>query len=114
MSSYVPHIIYSVAITTFSIHLISQKTDIRERQSQITAKLSILESIRDRLQAGERIPAEEMMRLRKLARSANSRYEEEITWKEAMLGKKDIRMSPEWYGPRVLVFLWLAQSPCVC
>ncbi len=90
--SYAPHIVYSLAITTFSIHLIAQRNGFREERSRVAAQLSILESIRDRLQSGERIPQDEMQSLRKLARPELAEdYQEEITWTEAFLGKKDIK-----------------------
>ena len=100
---YLPHVLYSLAITSLGMHLLSQRKEAETERLQVTAQLSLLEPTAARLRAGERIPPPELDRILKLARSHRStapeeeaKIGEEISWREVMLGrKKDARAEVE-------------------
>ncbi|KAH9843715.1 uncharacterized protein C8Q71DRAFT_729761 [Rhodofomes roseus] len=102
-SYYVPHVIYSLAITSLGMHLLSQRKTAEAERFQLAAQLSLLEPTAARLRSGERIPSQELDRITKLVRShragTSEREEgsgEEISWREVMLGrKKDAREAVE-------------------
>lgn len=85
------HVLYSTAISTLSIHLVVHRNSYKDEKSRILGKISVLEEMANRLKTGEQIPAEEMKHLRRLLKRNASGYEEEISWKEALLGKKDVK-----------------------
>ncbi|KIY71445.1 hypothetical protein CYLTODRAFT_122957 [Cylindrobasidium torrendii FP15055 ss-10] len=93
--NYWPHVVYSIAITSCSVHLVTQKNEQKDEKSRVDAKISVLESIASRLKQGERIQAEEMARLQRLVASHSTKPEEGLTWREAFFGKKDIAAKPE-------------------
>ncbi|EPT03108.1 hypothetical protein FOMPIDRAFT_1047102 [Fomitopsis schrenkii] len=100
---YLPHVLYSLAITSLGMHLLSQRKEAEAERMQFSAQLSLLESTAARLRAGERIPSQELDRIMKLVRSHRTAAPEEegnagreISWREVMLGrKKDAREEVE-------------------
>jgi hypothetical protein len=91
---YVPHIIYSLALTSFAMHLLYQRRDAEEDRSRLSAKISILESLAGRLEKGERIDPTEVTRLRKLAGLLDSskqetNKEEKISWRDVLFGRRE-------------------------
>ena len=100
---YLPHVLYSLAITSLGMHLLSQRKAAEAERMQFSAQLSLLEPTAARLRAGERIPPQELDRIMKLARSHRTaapeeegKVGEEISWREVMLGrKKDARAEVE-------------------
>ncbi|KAK0491044.1 hypothetical protein IW261DRAFT_1435330 [Armillaria novae-zelandiae] len=92
-TSYLPHILYSMAIMSLSVHLVYQKHSLRKEKGRVTGQISVLEDVVTQLRSGEHLSREELQRLKKLAMpSLEQEEKEEITWKEALLGKKDIKM----------------------
>ncbi|KAF5354825.1 hypothetical protein D9756_005646 [Leucocoprinus leucothites] len=92
-SPYLPHAIYSLAITSISIHLVSQKRNIAEDKARVTARISILESVSKELREDKDISLDELDRLHRLARPPapkenGGRIKEVIRWKEVFLGPK--------------------------
>lgn len=93
-STYLPHAIYSLAITSISIHLVSQKRTISDDRARVAARLSILESVAKQLREDKNISLDELDRLHRLARppapseGSASRAKEEIGWKEVIFGQK--------------------------
>ncbi|EPQ55232.1 hypothetical protein GLOTRDRAFT_76550 [Gloeophyllum trabeum ATCC 11539] len=94
-TSYLPHIIYSVALTSVSIHLLWQRKTAEAQKASVLAQTSILEDIAQRLRSNDDLSDEEYTRLRNLARKKGEAVfnpaevkNEEIGWKDVFLGKK--------------------------
>lgn len=93
-TTYLPHAIYSLAITSISIHLVSHKHAANEDRARATARLSILESIAKQLREDKDISLDELDRLHRLARPPVPseddlvKTKEEIGWKEVIFGRK--------------------------
>lgn len=94
-AAWLPHIIYSLAITSISLHFLNAKKAAEESRRHYTAQISILETIHARLIAGEDVPDA----LWKLAR-ANTDGElanatrwtqssaDEVGWRDMILGRR--------------------------
>lgn len=82
--------------------MLFQRRTAQEDRSQISAKISILESLVDRLGQGERIDPKELDRLRKLAGQLDSQTPENkdvdsrIKWKDVVLGRKEQGVASGW------------------
>jgi hypothetical protein len=96
-SQYIPHIIYSIALTSVSIHLLIQRKAAVERRAHVDAQISILESIVHRIQNDKNVSDEEIEKLQKLARAHKGfgpssevagAADEGIGWKDVILGTK--------------------------
>ncbi|OBZ69486.1 hypothetical protein A0H81_10104 [Grifola frondosa] len=98
---YVPHLVYSTAITSLGIHLLWQRKTAEAQRGQLAAQTSILAALAERLRAGEDVPPREFDRLWRLAQShdfelAEAREREKerekeqgtIGWREVLLGRK--------------------------
>ncbi|TFK45104.1 hypothetical protein BDQ12DRAFT_621724 [Crucibulum laeve] len=100
-SPYFPHALYSVAITSISIHLVGKKRSIEDERARISAQTSILESIKAQLQSDKSLSNDELGRLKKLARpppSDEATKKEAIGWKEIIFGgrKKEGDELSDW------------------
>ncbi|KAG5725061.1 hypothetical protein E4T56_gene12412 [Termitomyces sp. T112] len=101
-SPYFPHAIYSLAIITLSIHLVSQRRLADDERAHIAAQTSILESIRDQLKSNKPLSNEELTRLRRLARPVEHKDGDEgasgrtIGWGEIFLGRKKEEGAARW------------------
>ncbi|KAM6502870.1 hypothetical protein JOM56_002847 [Amanita muscaria] len=103
-TSYIPHALYAIAVTSISIHLVSKRRAFEDERANVNARISILESIAEQLRSGKPINDDEVERLKRLARDPVKRDEEamkskseEISWKEVFLGQKsqsDSDLSP--------------------
>jgi len=93
ISSYVPHLIYSTALTSLSFHLLFHKRQAEVDRAHLTAQVSILESLVQQLRSGQNVPVEEIDRLSKLSKtheggeSTGARMEK-VGWREVFLGRK--------------------------
>lgn len=92
-SAYLPHALYSVAITSISIHLVSQKRTFSDERARVKAQISILESMSEHLQSDKPFSTEEFERMQRLARPqeqhvAEVQDKDAIGWKEVFLGRK--------------------------
>lgn len=98
-TQYLPHLVYSTALTSLGMHSLFQRKSAESERSHVAAQLSILDSMVQRLQAGEDISDKEFSRLWKLAKSHEDGVESEgkdagtkevIGWREVFLGRKDL------------------------
>ena len=92
-SPYLPHVLYSLATTTISIHLVGTRTTYSEERARINSQISILETISQRLRSNESISDDELERLKTLARPAekatpNAGSQEVIRWGDILWGQK--------------------------
>jgi hypothetical protein len=99
-TAYIPHAIYSLAMTSISIHLVSQKRTITEDRARVAARISILESVAKQLREGEDISLDELGRLHRLARppdpaKKDKEVKEEIGWREMFFGPEKRSSEPE-------------------
>ena len=67
--AYLPHLLYSTALTSITMHHLYQRKAAEEDRAHVAAQLSILEDLQTRLHAHEPIPDHEFDRLWRLARS---------------------------------------------
>lgn len=91
-SGYGVHLFSSLAIISLSIHIIYHRNLFENQRAETEARISVLQSIVERLQSKEGIAKDELERLKKLARASESQIEDvtagELSWKEAFFGKK--------------------------
>ncbi|KAI1788331.1 hypothetical protein LXA43DRAFT_950197 [Ganoderma leucocontextum] len=120
---YLPHLLYSTALTSIAMHHLHQRKAAADERSHVAAQISILEDLRARLSLREPIPEREVERLWHLARSHDvwaaraeaeaagadgthagsvksvhmqARPGEEIGWREVLLGRRfDSRRTEE-------------------
>lgn len=92
---YLPHALYSVAITSISIHLVNQRRISSDERARTEAQITILQSISQQLQSDKPLSNAGLQRLRRLARppkdgedSPESDLKDAISWKEVVLGRK--------------------------
>jgi hypothetical protein len=92
---FMPHIIYSLALTSFSMHLLFERRAAGEDRAHYSGKISILETLVQDLEQGRKMDSQEVERLRKLAGVSAShastdvgRDQSKIGWKEVLLGKR--------------------------
>ncbi len=108
--AYLPHLIFSTALTSVTMHHLYQRKAAEEDRAHVAAQLSILEDLHTRLAAHEPIPDREFDRLWKLARnhdvlraaeaggegdekgarvkSVHIQPKETIGWREVLLGRR--------------------------
>lgn len=92
---FLPHVLYSVALTSVSMHLLFQRKTVESERGHVTAQITILESIVHRLRTDKNFSDDELEKLRKLAR-AHGESETQLEglskgivgWKEVFLGGK--------------------------
>jgi len=90
---FIPHIVYSLALTSFSMHLLYERRAIEEDRAHYSGKISILETLVQGLEQGQVMDTQEVERLRKLAGLSTPHVPEsngnqsKIGWKEVLLGK---------------------------
>jgi hypothetical protein len=85
MHPHVPHIIYSLALTSLSSHLLFERRANAENRAQITAHITILESIADTLRSGKHISDAELNKLKRLARARKESVPDDLkktTWSD--------------------------------
>ncbi|KAI0698297.1 hypothetical protein C8T65DRAFT_660807 [Cerioporus squamosus] len=103
---YLPHLIYSTALTSVSMHHLLQRKAAEADRAHVAAQISILEDLHARLAAREHIPDREFDRLWRLARShdvwraeeaegegrdvmsVHIQPKETVGWKEVLLGRR--------------------------
>jgi hypothetical protein len=87
-----------MVLTSISFHLLFARRDAAAERAQFTARISILESVNERLRNGERIPDAEVEKLTVLSRKMQRGSEVDgqlderggrtgVTWKETLLGR---------------------------
>ncbi|KDQ50881.1 hypothetical protein JAAARDRAFT_96532, partial [Jaapia argillacea MUCL 33604] len=104
-TQYIPHLIYSLSLTSISFHLLWQRRAAADQRAQLTAQISILDSLAERLRSSEHISLDELRKLRRLARPKEELVAGplsgggEIGWKDVIFGKttaQDNKSSEEW------------------
>jgi hypothetical protein len=102
MRRYLPHLIYSVALTTVSLHLLSQRKASETQKARLTAQISILESIVHQLRSNNPLSNDELQRLRNLTRAnseetllGNAAYEDKVSWRDVILGRRWLASAQE-------------------
>ncbi|KIJ21066.1 hypothetical protein PAXINDRAFT_6845 [Paxillus involutus ATCC 200175] len=100
--TYLPHILYSTALTSVSIHLLWQRKAAEEDRARHNAQITILEDLTQQLRSGVPTTDEEINILRNLARSHGEGGEGrqqsapgEIRWMDVIWGKK-VAAKDEW------------------
>jgi hypothetical protein len=95
VSAYVPHLIYSTILTSFSFHLLFHKKQSEVDRAHLTAQISILETLAHRLRSGQDVSDEEIERLCRLAKThedgpveGSGVKKEKIGWKDVFMGRK--------------------------
>lgn len=90
-----PHIIYSLALTSLSMHLLYERRAADEDRAHYSGKISILETLVQDLEQGQKMDTQEVERLRKLAGVSTSqvpkhvgRNSSKIGWREVLLGRQ--------------------------
>ncbi|THU87350.1 hypothetical protein K435DRAFT_782491 [Dendrothele bispora CBS 962.96] len=91
LGGYGPHLLYSVAVTSLSLHLTYQKRQFSDEKSRVQAQISILESIAEELRSDKELSLDDLARLKRLARPPTEQVEErKMSWTEVVFGKKDL------------------------
>ncbi|KAH7876611.1 uncharacterized protein C8R40DRAFT_105252 [Lentinula edodes] len=97
-SGYLPHMVYSVANVSLSLHLVYQRNTFADERARVNAQESVLQSILDELRSNSSLSPADLQRLRRLARNPVHKeeevmVEEKISWKDALLGRTKSRRS---------------------
>ncbi|KAI0087117.1 hypothetical protein BDY19DRAFT_301384 [Irpex rosettiformis] len=95
MPPYLPHVLYSLAITSISIHYLWHKRESEEQRRHYSTRIGLLEDTVHRLRAGERVTEQDFDMIRKLAMGPGSDSaaargvdpQREIGWREVVLGR---------------------------
>jgi len=94
---YLPHVLYSTALTSLSVHLLTRKRAAQDDRQRLAARTSILEGLVGRLRSGEHIPDAEIERMLRLGKTEDEdtiasreaqRTEIDTTWKTAIFGRR--------------------------
>ena len=65
-SPYLPHVLYSVALTSISINLVSFRKTAEADVARVNAQISILESIKQQLQSRVPLSTDELEKLKEV------------------------------------------------
>jgi hypothetical protein len=104
-TQYIPHILYSTALTSISMHLLWQRKTAEEDRARFKAQTSILQDLVERLRSGKSISDEEITKLRNLARihgegrESSDKATTNVGWMDVAWGRKspaDLGVSDEW------------------
>ncbi|TFK50926.1 hypothetical protein OE88DRAFT_1645186 [Heliocybe sulcata] len=91
-TSYVPHIIYSLALTSMSMNMLYQRKLGEAQRASIAAQTTILDSLAQSLRSADNVPEDEIQKLWSLARKKGEmtmdQHAAEIGLKETFFGKK--------------------------
>ncbi|KAG1723131.1 uncharacterized protein EDB91DRAFT_1240143 [Suillus paluster] len=102
---YIPHVLYSTALTSVSIHLLWQRKIAEEDRASFKAQTSILQDLIEQLRSGKSISDEEITKSRNLARihgegrQSSDKERTNIGWMDVVWGRKtpaDLGVSDEW------------------
>ncbi|KAG2065248.1 hypothetical protein BDR04DRAFT_1108789 [Suillus decipiens] len=104
-TQYIPHIIYSTALTSISMHLLWQRKTADEDRARFKAQTSILQGLIEQLRSGKSISDEEITKSRNLARilgegkQSLDKEKTNVGWTDVLWGRKtpaDRGVSDEW------------------
>jgi hypothetical protein len=96
-SRYIPELIYALAFSSISVHLLWQRRAAEADRRHYTARLSILDDLAARLRAGQVVSDVEVARLRRLAETIgeDTHSGESIGWREVVFGRKETSIERE-------------------
>jgi len=89
---YIPELIYALAFSSISVHLLWQRRTAETDRRHYSARISILGELAARLRVGEAVPEVEVSRLRRLAETvgaADAHPGENIGWRDVVFGRKE-------------------------
>ncbi|KAH9965390.1 hypothetical protein BC827DRAFT_1153679 [Russula dissimulans] len=88
---YIPELVYALAFSSISVHLLWQRRAAETDRRHFSARLSILGDVADRLRAGEGVSDAEVARLRRLAETVGevTHPGENIGWYQVIFGRKE-------------------------
>ncbi|KAG1782006.1 hypothetical protein EV702DRAFT_501209 [Suillus placidus] len=104
-TQYIPHVLYSTALTSISMHLLWQRKTADEDRARFKAQTSILQDLIEQLRSGKSISNEEITKSRSLARmhgegkQSLDKERTSIRWMDVLWGRKtpaDLSVSDEW------------------
>jgi hypothetical protein len=101
---YFPHVLFSLALTTISINLVSHRRTAEDERSRVQARISVLESIKEQLQSGKPLSNEELDRQKKLARPP-------VRIKISTFRKRHLRIQSSFIEPSHRRIPW--PQPCI-
>jgi hypothetical protein len=93
VSPYLPHLIYSVALTSISFHLLVKRDAIETERAQISAQISVLESVVRQLRTPESTGTVDVAEVDRLMKLARAHREEQLaqnrvmSWRDVFFGK---------------------------
>ncbi|ETW74791.1 hypothetical protein HETIRDRAFT_431036 [Heterobasidion irregulare TC 32-1] len=105
-SPHLPPLLYTLALSSLSVHLLYQRRAATTSRNQLSARISVLDDLAARLRAGEPVRAEEAARLRRLATAAergaqaDGAPEREVGWMEVILGRDEAKREAGETGDR--------------
>lgn len=93
---YIPELVYALAFSSISVHLLWQRRAAETDRRHYSARLSILDELAGRLWAGE-VADVEVARLRRLAETVgeDSHAGESIGWRQVIFGRKESGLERE-------------------
>ncbi|KAI0067631.1 hypothetical protein BV25DRAFT_1911526 [Artomyces pyxidatus] len=91
---YIPELIYSLALSSLSVHLLFQRRESTTVRRQLSARVSLLEELVRRLRAGEDVSPAEIARMRKLGREGPEKVDvqgdgDAVGWREVIFGRAE-------------------------
>ncbi len=94
---YIPELIYALAFSSISVHLLWQRRAAETDRRHYSARLSILGELAGRLRAGGEVTDAEVARLRRLAETVgeDAHPGESIGWREVIFGRKESGLERE-------------------
>ncbi|KAG0708634.1 hypothetical protein DFH29DRAFT_426187 [Suillus ampliporus] len=104
-TQYIPHVLYSTALTSISIHLLWQRKTAEEDRARFKAQTTILQGLVEQLRSGKSISDEEITKSRNLARihgegkQSPDMERTNIGWMDVVWGRRtpaDLGVSDEW------------------
>jgi hypothetical protein len=98
-SRHIPELVYALAFSSISVHLLWQRRAAETDRRHYSARISILGELAARLRAGEVVSDVEVTRLRRLAENvaedAHREPGESIGWREVIFGRKESSVERE-------------------
>jgi len=88
---YIPELIYALAFSSISVHLLWQRRAAETDRRHYSARLSILGELAERLRMGREVTDAEVARLQRLAETVgeDTHAGESIGWREVIFGRKE-------------------------
>ena len=98
MARYIPELVYALAFSSISVHLLWQRRAAETDRRHYSARLSILGELAGRLRAGEgEVSDAEVARLRRLAETVgeDTSAGDSVGWRDVIFGRKESGLERE-------------------